>query len=130
MNSLTVAGNISQAAEVRFLPNGDPVATFSIADNQGKDKKAIFFRCSLFGKRAQSLEQYLQTGQAVTITGSLTEREYVNKDGATVKAQEIRVADVALQGGKRDDAQPAPARQQSRPAPAPAEDFDSDSIPF
>jgi single-strand DNA-binding protein len=104
MNSLTVAGNITRDAEVRFLPNGDPVASFSIADNQGKDKPAIFWNASLFGKRAESLAQYLVKGQAVTITGTVTEREYTDKDGHKRKAMDVRVSDVALQGGKREAA--------------------------
>lgn len=114
MNNITIASTIARDAEVRYLPNGDPVASFSIADNQGKDKQAIFWRCSLFGKRAESLAPYLTKGQAVTVSGTVTEREYTDKsDGTQKKAMEIRVQDVALQGGRRDAA-PAPAR-----APAP-----------
>lgn len=125
MNNITIASNIARDAEVRYLPNGDPVASFSIADNQGKDKPAIFWRCSLFGKRAESLAPYLTKGQAVTVSGTVTEREY-QKDGTTHKAMEIRVQDVALQGGKRDAA-PAPARAPApQKAAAPASGFDSD----
>lgn len=140
MNVIVVSGNISQAAEIRKTGAGDSVATFSVADNQGKDKKAIFHRCSLFGKRAESLLPYLQVGQAVTVSGSLTEREYVNKDGVTVKAQDIRVQDVALQGGaKREDsalAERAPTREQARDrqhaASRPAPNFSDmdEGIPF
>lgn len=136
MNVISVAGQLGKDAEIRYLPNGDPVAQFSVADSQGKDKATIWWRCSLFGKRAESLAPYLTKGQAVTVSGSVTEREYTDKDGTQKKAQEIRVSDVALQGGKRDAA-PAPAPRQA-PAPkaaAPAkaasgfEDMDDD-IPF
>lgn len=104
MNNLTVAGNITRDAEVRFLPNGDPVASFAIADNQGKDKSAIFWNASIFGKRAESLAPYLVKGQAVTVSGTVTEREWKDKDGQPRKSMDIRVADVALQGGKREAA--------------------------
>ena len=128
MNNITVAGQIGRDAETRYLPNGDPVASFSVADSQGRDKPTIWWRCSLFGKRAESLAPYLLKGQAVTISGTVTEREYT-KDGAQHKAMEIRVQDVALQGGKREGAAPARA-----PAPAPAQSrtFDDmdDDIPF
>lgn len=127
MNSITVAGNISQDAEVKFMSNGDPVASFSVADNQGKDKQAIFWRCSLFGKRAESLSQYLTKGQAVTVSGTVTEREY-EKDGQKRKAMDIRVNDVALQGGKPSGAAPAapkPAARQQKAEP----DF-IDDVPF
>jgi single-strand DNA-binding protein len=128
MNNITVAGQIGRDAETRYLPNGDPVASFSVADSQGRDKPTIWWRCSLFGKRAESLAPYLLKGQAVTVSGTVTEREYT-KDGAQHKAMEIRVQDVALQGGKREGAAPARA-----PAPAPAQSrtFDDmdDDIPF
>lgn len=125
MNSITIAGQIGRDAETRYLPNGDPVASFSVADSQGKDKPTIWWRCSLFGKRAESLAPYLLKGQAVTVSGTVTEREY-QKDGDTKKAMEIRVADVALQGGKREAAAPA-----QRQAPAPVGGFDDGSdVPF
>lgn len=135
MNIITVAGQLGKDAEIRYLPNGDPVASFSVADSQGKDKPTIWWRASLFGKRAESLGPYLTKGQAVTVSGSITEREYTDKDGQQKKAQEIRVNDVALQGGKRESAAPAPAQRQA-PAPAPRQaggsGFDDmdDEIPF
>lgn len=130
MNNITIAGQLGKDAEVRYLANGDAVSNFSVADSQGKDKLTIWWRCSLFGKRAESLAPYLMKGQAVTVSGTVTEREY-QKDGATLKAMEIRVNDVALQGGKRDAAQaPAPQRQAApQPARGGFDDLD-DSIPF
>jgi single-strand DNA-binding protein len=81
MNSITVAGNLSKDSEIRYLPDGTAVAAFGIADNQGKDKDAIFWNCSIFGKRAESLSQYLTKGQAVTVTGNVTQRKYTDKNG-------------------------------------------------
>lgn len=112
MNNITIAGQLGKDAEVRMMKDGTPVASFSVADSQGRDKPPIWWRCQLWGKRAESLAPYLTKGQAVTVSGTVTESEY-QKDGTTHKAMEIRVQDVALQGGKRDAA-PAPAR-----APAP-----------
>lgn len=131
MNNITIAGQLGKDAETRYLPNGDAVCNFSVADSQGKDKPTIWWRCSLFGKRAESLAPYLMKGQAVTVYGHVTEREY-QKDGAAMKAMEIRVQDVALQGGKRDAAPaprqaPAPQRQTA----APAGDWDDGAdVPF
>lgn len=127
MNNITIAGNIARDAEVKYLPQGDAVANFSVADNQGKDKQAIFWNCSLFGKRADSLSQYLTKGQAVTITGSVSQREYTDKDGNKRQVMEVRVNDVALQGGARQQSEPQRAKA-GRMAEQ-AED-DSDLIPF
>lgn len=128
MNTLIIAGTLTRDAELKYLPNGDPIANFSIADNQGgRDKQAIFWNCGLYGKRAESLSQYLTKGQAVTVTGSVSEREWTSKDGEKRKSMDVRVNDVALQGGRRD----AEPQQERRQAPAPAQtDFDDDSIPF
>jgi len=133
MNNLTVAGQLGRDAEVRFLPNGDPVANFSIADSQGKDKDAIWWNCQLFGKRAESLAQYLTKGQAVTITGSVSQRKYTDKNGVEKISTDVRVNDVALQGGKREATQ-AQQPQQRQQAPQPSNsggfaDMDDD-LPF
>jgi single-strand DNA-binding protein len=117
MNIISIAGQLGKDAEVRHLANGDPVASFSVADSQGKDKPTIWWRCSLFGKRAESLAPYLTKGQAVTVSGNVTEREYTDKDGQSRKSMEVRVNDVALQGGKRDEApRAAPSKQAAKPS--------------
>lgn len=128
MNSITVAGQLGKDAEVRFLPNGDPVANFSIADSQGKDKDAIWWNCQLFGKRAESLSQYLVKGQAVTISGTISQRKYTDKNGQEKISTDVRVNEVALQGGKREE---APQRQQA-PKQRSNSNFEGsdDSIPF
>lgn len=130
MNSICIAGNLGKDAEIRHLPDGTPVASFSVADSQGKDKPTIWWRAGLFGKRAESLAPYLLKGQQVTIGGNLTEREYTDKDGQPRKVMEVRVQDVALQGGKRDSeaAVPRPAKPAAKPS-AGFDDMDSD-IPF
>jgi single-strand DNA-binding protein len=135
MNSLTITGNLGKDCETRFLADGTAIASFSVADSMGKDKPSIWWNCSLFGKRGEALAQYLTKGQTVTVIGTVTEREYQNKDGQTVKTMDVRVQDVALQGGKRDsqDApRQAPAARQAPPARSNSggfEDMDSD-VPF
>lgn len=137
MNIITIAGNVARDAEVRYLANGDAVANFSVADNAGKDKPAIFWNCQLFGKRAEALQQYIRKGDKITVAGSVTERAWTDKDGTPRKTMEIRVSEIALQGGKpRDDESPAPQRAPAQKpqarAAAPATGFDdmADDIPF
>lgn len=126
MNSITIAGVLTRDTEVRFLPNGDPVAGFSVADNQaGKDKPAIFWNCQLYGKRAESLSQYLTKGQAVTVVGNITEREWNDKEGNKRKSMDVRVQDVALQGGRREES----PRQAPNPSPR-RNEVPEDDIPF
>lgn len=131
MNSITITGNLTRDAELRHLATGDPVASFSVADNQGKDKSAIFWNCSLFGKRADALAPYLLKGTPVTVVGTVSEREFTDKNtGAQRKAMDVRVSDVALQGGKRDEAAPTQRPAAARPAPASARNDFEEDIPF
>lgn len=125
MNSISISGNLGKDAEVKFLPNGDPVCNFSVADSQGRDKPSIWWNCSLFGKRAESLAPYLTKGQTVTVIGNITEREWTDKEGNKRKAQEVRVNDLALQGGKREASGTQRHQQVSTP-----DNFVSDDIPF
>jgi single-strand DNA-binding protein len=120
MNCISVSGNLTRDGDLKYLNNGDAVLNFSIADSQGKDKAAIFWNCQLFGKRAESLSQYLKKGQSVTVSGSVSEREWTDKDGNTKKAMNVRVNEVALMGGRREEEKPKRR-----------DDFDDDSsIPF
>jgi len=124
MNSLTIAGSLGKDSETSYLPNGDAVCNFSVADSMGKDKGTIWWNCQLFGKRAESLATYLVKGQAVSVIGTITEREWNDKEGNKRKSMNVRVQDVALQGGRKEqEERPAP-----RPKPAPVDDMSD--IPF
>lgn len=135
MNSITVAGNLGRDAELRHLTDGTPVCSFSVADSQGKDKPSIWWNCSLFGKRGESLQKYLVKGQTVTVAGNVSEREWTDKDGQKRKSMDVRVNDVALQGGKRGEAPRQDALRSTQPPTPKAstgsgfDDMDSD-IPF
>ena len=132
MNSISIAGTLGKDAEVRYLPNGDAVCNFSVADSKGKDQGAIWWNCQLFGKRAESLAPYLAKGQAVTVSGSVTEREWNDKEGNKRKSMDVRVQDVALQGGRKEQEERPALRQAPKPASRPASGFDDmdDDIPF
>lgn len=126
MNSISISGTLGRDAEVKYLNNGDAICSFSVADSMGRDKGTIWWRCSLFGKRAESLSQYLTKGQSVTVVGSITEREW-EKDGVKQKSMDVRVNDIALQGGRRDA---EPQERRSAPAQQQIPEDDSDDVPF
>jgi len=139
MNIVCIAGQLGKDMELRYLNNAESTAVgnFSVADDQGRDKPTIWWNCQLFGKRAESLAQYLVKGQKVTVTGQLTEREYTDRDGAKKVAREIRVQDVALQGSQRQEAAPKrdPSQREQnlarQHAASRGEDFQDDlDIPF
>jgi single-strand DNA-binding protein len=131
-NKISFAGRLAADAEVKFTPGGDPLCSFRVASDvgYGEKKSTNWFACQLWGKRAESLAPHLTKGQQVTVWGTLQLREWTNKDGAKQLSPDVRVDDVALQGGKQSG-EAAPAKQD-KPAqrPAPMDDFSDDSIPF
>ena len=131
MNAWQFTGNIGKDAESRFLPNGDPVVSFSVGVKSGYGEKATttWARCAMFGKRAESVSQYLTKGQLVGISGEVTLREWNDKEGQKRNSLEVRVNDLTLLG-KKDGQQAAQPRQQA-PAPQQAGSMDmDDDIPF
>lgn len=128
MNIITIAGTIGKDAEMRHLPDGTAVASFSVADSQGRDKPTIWWRCAIFGKRAESLQSYLRKGVKVTVAGTITEREWTDKDGQKKTAQDVRVNEIALQGDGQQ-AKAAPAAPKTSAASSGFDDM-ADDIPF
>jgi single-strand DNA-binding protein len=124
MKNVTIAGRIGRSAELRRTQGGDPVASFSVAvdDRSGKDKATMWFDCSVWGKRAESLTQYLTKGTAVAVSGELGTREHNGKTYLTV-----RVNDVTLLGGgeRQSGGQSADASERQ----SFSQDLD-DQIPF
>lgn len=126
MNSITIAGSLGRDSEVKYLQNGDALCAFSVADSAGRDKGTIWWNCSIYGKRAEALSPYLTKGQAVTVVGTISQRKWTDKEGQERTSMDVRVNEVALQGGRREESQEAP---RAKPAQQQAED-DDDQIPF
>lgn len=131
MNNWSFTGNLGKDAETRYTQSGDAVVSFSVGVKSGYGDKATttWARCSMFGKRGESVAQYLTKGQLVGICGEVALREWQDKDGQTRTALEVRVSDLTLLGRKDSSEKPQtspPARQAKAPPPA---DFDDD-IPF
>lgn len=128
MNSLSAIGNIARDAEIRYMANGDPIASFSFALNSGYGDKQIttWLNCSLFGKRAETLAPMLLKGTKIGINGELTNRPYTAKDGAEKFSLDLRVNDVTLLGKPTGD---GPVKQKSTLPPSDSNEFD-EMIPF
>lgn len=127
INNITVAGQLGRDCEIKRTNNGDSIANFSVADSPGRDKTTIWWNCELWGKRADALAQYLVKGQSVAVSGSVTEQEWTDKEGNKRKTMKIRVADIALQGGRKESSEPELYRAPVKQQPAVQDD---DDIPF
>jgi single-strand DNA-binding protein len=142
VNKVILVGNLGRDAELRYTPGGAPVATLNLAttevwnDKGGqKQEKTEWHRIVLWGKSAESLNEYLVKGKQIYVEGRLQTRQWDDKDGNKRYTTEIRGDRVVLLGSAGGGA----ARSQSRAASAPGEEplgaepgseLTDDDIPF
>ncbi len=149
VNKVIIVGNLGRDPEIRYLPNGDPVASLAVATtdtwkdkNTGEKKEQTeWHRISFFGRTAEVCGQYLKKGSSVYVEGSLRTRKYTDKDGIEKYATEIRGDSMQMLGSRQqsggnndmnmdDGGYSPPPRQQNNnmgnnmsnnaPRPAPA----------
>jgi single-strand DNA-binding protein len=155
VNKVILVGNIGRDPEMRYMPSGDALASFSVAttdnwkDKNGqKQERTEWHRISMFGKLAEIAGEYLKKGSSVYIEGRLQTRKWQDKEGNERQTTEIVADRMQMLGGRSggntyeamdDEAavprQSAPAQENaaSRPVPSkPAGNFDDfeDDIPF
>lgn len=133
MNKISATGRVVADAEVRFTPGGDAITGFRLASDvgYGEKKTTNWFNCQIWGKRGEALAPHLTKGQQVTAFGTLTLREWTNKEGAKQLSPDIRIDEIELQGGKREEAS---QKQDSKPAAkqkfSTPDHFEDSDIPF
>lgn len=135
MKSITIAGNIGKDAITRTTPQGDKVTSWSVAveERNGQDKRSLWFDCTLWGKRGESLSQYLTKGGKVSVSGELSTREHEGKTYLTIRADQVTL----LGGGERQESGRAKPQYDQSPDKSqgygaggrPNNDMDPD-IPF
>ena len=123
MNNYNAIGRVGKDAVVRQTSNGESVAGWSLAVDSGfgDKKQTLWLDCSLWGKRAEKVADYITKGSQLGVSGELGTREH---DGKTYLT--LRVAEVTLIGGKGERANTPQPRQESLPAG----DAQDDDIPF
>jgi single-strand DNA-binding protein len=106
VNKVILVGNLGRDAELRYTPGGAPVATLNMAttevwnDKGGQcQEKTEWHRIVLWGKTAESLNEYLTKGKQIYVEGRLQTRQWDDKDGNKRYTTEIRGDRVVLLGG-------------------------------
>jgi single-strand DNA-binding protein len=99
-NKIILIGNLTKDPELRYTPQGTPVASFRLAVNyrykQSDEMKqdTMFIDNVIFGKQAESCSKYLNKGSAVLVEGRLQERRWEangqQKSKFEVIAQSVR----------------------------------------
>lgn len=112
INSVTLIGNLVRDAELKYTNSGMAISNFSIAVNRSKKQtdgnyvdEASFIDCTLFGKRAEALNQYLVKGQKIGVSGSLVQDRWTTDSGENRSKISVNVDNVELLGSKSDGGQ-------------------------
>lgn len=129
MNTIGIPGRLGRDASLKSTDSGTPYLNFPLANNigYGDRAKTLWFDCTIWGKRAESLAQYLTKGTPVVVSGELDTREYKGRDGENRLSLAVNVKDLELMGRGSEPAQAKPT------APAPVREivsFEDDEIPF
>ena len=106
VNKVILVGNLGRDAELRYTPGGAAVATLNMAttevfkDREGQKKEDTqWHRVILWGKTAETLQDYLTKGKQIYVEGRLQTRQWDDKDGNKRYTTEIRGDRVVLLGG-------------------------------
>ena len=108
VNKVILVGNLGRDPEVRFMPNGEAVANFSIATTENwKDKSGVkqekteWHNIVMYRRLAEIAGEYLKKGRPVYIEGRLQTRKW-EKDGVTRYTTEIIGDQMQMLGSKSD----------------------------
>ena len=100
-NKVTIIGNVGMDPEMQYLPSGDAVTNFSVATNrryntrEGEQREETeWFRVSVFGRMAETCNQYVTKGMQVFVEGRLNTRTWVDQQGQNRFALNIRAQEV------------------------------------
>jgi single-strand DNA-binding protein len=136
VNNCIFIGNLGRDPEIRYMPNGDAVANYSIActdsfkDKAGaKQERTEWVRIVQYGKGAEVAGQYLKKGSAVYVQGRMQTRKWTNKEGVDQYTTEI-IADRMQMLGGRDSGTSAVQDEKPNEQNGVNSFDDSDSIPF
>lgn len=119
LNKIQIIGNLTRDPELKALPNGQNVCSFSVATNrtwkdaEGSKKEEVeFHNCVSFGKQAETLAMYMKKGSQIYVEGRNRTRNWDGTDGKKIYRTEIMVENFqfgAKAGGataSKDSAEP------------------------
>ncbi|GAB4282229.1 MAG: single-stranded DNA-binding protein [Candidatus Promineifilaceae bacterium] len=139
---IILIGNLGRDPEMRYMPDGTAVTSFSIATNRRWTDRSTgqpvdettWFRISVWGRQAETTNQYLSRGKKVLVEGTLTPdrntggpRLWTAQDGTVRASFEVRADTVRFLSGRDDDGSADYSDQESFEGGSAQEE---DEIPF
>ena len=121
VNKVILIGNLGNDPEVRYTPNGNAVATVSLATSETwRDKQSgemqdrtEWHRVVFFNRLAEIVGEYLRKGSKIYTEGSLRTRKWQDKSGmdrytTEIIANEMHMLDSRSGGGNKEKFVPPP----------------------
>jgi len=141
-NRITIVGYLGKDPEIRYTPDGQAVCNFSVATTEKRKDRTgeaqeitTWFKITVWGKRAETANQYLSKGKQVYIEGTLRQEEWTDREGVKRTSLVVNASDFQFLGTKGDEggfqSQPSQGRKSEKPADN--DDFNAPSdndIPF
>lgn len=148
LNKAILIGNLTRDPELKSLPSGIKVCTFSLATNRvWKDKAGArqestdYHNVVVFGRQAETIAQYMKKGSSILVEGRMQTRSWDDKNSGEKKYRTEIVADRTQFGPKGGGASSGGTTSAGSKAPAsegpevdaieyPEEDINPEDIPF
>lgn len=137
LNKVMIIGNLGRDPEMRYLPSGSPVTSFSVAvsrnwktpDGESREETE-WFNVQCFNKLAEITNEYLQKGKQVYIEGRLRTHSWDDKNTGEKKYRtEVVANEMVMLGSRGEPGMGGPERSQQNAAPS-GENLDFDNMPF
>lgn len=140
INKTQILGNLTRDPELKALPSGAKVCSFSVATNEvflkdgQKTEKVEFHNIICFGKTAENIAQYMKKGSQIYVEGKNQTRSWDGADGKKLYRTEI-LANTVQFGNKPGGASAPKPEAKEEVAPGGydgelPEDINLDDIPF
>jgi single-strand DNA-binding protein len=132
LNHVYLMGHLTRDVEMRHMPSGDAVASFGLAVNHrwrskdGEDKTdTCFIDVSMFGKRAEIINQYFSKGKPIFIEGRLKYEKWETKDGQKRSTIKVIADNFQFIGDNAPKAEKVDAQKHFG-----SQDINDEEIPF
>src|SRR5687768_17011606 len=107
LNNVLLMGNLTRDPELRYIPSGSAVTSFTVAMNRvyklqpgEKREEVSFVRVVVWGRMAENCGEYLKKGSPVFVEGRLQSRSWDGQDGQKRNTLEVIANNVQfLRGG-------------------------------
>lgn len=101
MNKICISGRITHHPEQKSTNNGVSVCSFSLAVKRPHTKETTdFINCTAWRQGAEFLAKFAKKGDLIGAVGTLTSRQYEDKDGNKRTAWEVQIDDVEILASK------------------------------